>query len=613
MNIADPPDPLDILLPTVSKPARYTGGEWNATHKDWGTARVRLALAYPDLYELGMSNLGLLILYDIANRLDGVLCERVYAPWTDMEAALRAASLPLFTVESRRPLADFDIIGFTLPHELNYTNILNMLDLAGIPLLARERTDAHPIILGGGAGAYNPEPLADFFDLLAVGEGEEVLVDLLSCYRETASASGRSGSRDAFLAAAARIPGVYVPSFYQAEYRPDGTVRRVVPIHPSAPARVTKRIVDPLPPGLTRPIVPFVEATHDRAMIEIMRGCARGCRFCQAGGIYRPVRERPQAEVVAAVADLIASTGYSEVALVSLSSSDHSQMEGILRSLVTNPPYPHLSLSLPSLRMDNFSVSLASMLATEKRTGLTFAPEAGSQRLRDAINKQLTEEDVLATAEAAFSQGWHSLKLYFMVGLPTETMEDVQAIVHLARKVMAIGRRHQGNRAAVNCSVATFIPKPHSAFQWAAQATAAELAPKQDLLRRGLRGGIHFSWHDPATSQLEAMLARGDRRLGPVMLRAWQKGARLDAWREHFRPDAWQAALEAEGLDAAFYAHRQRPLEETLPWGHIDAGVDAAFLAQEYGRALAGEVTPDCHVDGGCNLCGIRERFGAVC
>ena len=611
MNISDP---LDLLLPTVTKPARYTGGEWNAVHKDWDAARVRLALAYPDLYELGMSNLGLLILYDIANRLDDVLCERAYAPWTDMEAAMRAADLPLLTVESRPPLAAFYFVGFTLPHELYYTNVLNMLYLSGIPLLARERADAHPIILGGGTGSYNPEPLADFFDLLAVGEGEEVLVDLLACYRQLGVARGGPGRRGAFLtAAAARIPGVYVPEFYQAEYHADGTVRRVVPVHPNAPARVTKRIVDPLPPALTRPIVPFMEATHDRAMIEIMRGCARGCRFCQAGGIYRPVRERPQAEVVAAVGDLIGNTGYSELALVSLSSSDHSEMEGILRSLVTNPPHPRLSLSLPSLRMDNFSVTLASMLATEKRTGLTFAPEAGSQRLRDAINKQLTEEDVLRTAEAAFSQGWHSLKLYFMVGLPTETMEDVEAIVHLARKVMAIGRKHQGARAAVNCSVATFIPKPQSAFQWAAQATAQELAPKQDLLRRGLRGGIHFSWHDPATSQLEAMLARGDRRLAPVMLRAWQKGAKLDAWREHFRPEAWQAALEAEGLDAAFYAHRQRPLDETLPWGHIDAGVDAAFLAQEYGRALAGEVTSDCHVDGGCNLCGISERFGAVC
>ena len=377
-----------------------------------------------------------------------------------------------------------------------------------------------------------------------------------------------------------------MPSFYQAEYNPDGTVRQVTPVHPNAPARVTKRIVDPLPPALTRPIVPFVEAIHDRAMIEIMRGCARGCRFCQAGGIYRPVRERPQAEVVAAVAELIANTGYSEVALVSLSSSDHSQMEGILRSLVTCPPHPAPGASsLPSLRMDNFSVTLAAMLATEKRTGLTFAPEAGSQRLRDAINKQLTEEDVLRTAEAAFSQGWHSLKLYFMVGLPTETMEDVEAIVRLSRKVMAIGRKHQGQRAAVNVSVATFIPKPQTRLPVGGPGHAGGAgAPARGLLRRGLRGGIHFSWHDPATSRLEAMLARGDRRLGKAA--APRLAGRRPAGRLARALQArtlWQAALAAEGLDPAFYAHRQRPLDEVLPWAHIDAGVDPAFLAEECG------------------------------
>ena len=607
------PATLDRLLPAVNKPARYTGGEWNALRKDWDAAAVRLVLAYPDIYEVGMSNLGLLILYDVANRLDNVLCERTYAPWTDMEAALRSAELPLYSLESKRPLADFDLIGFTLPHELNYTNVLNMLDMAGLPVLASARTDDHPIVVGGGTGAYNPEPLADFFDLVVLGEGEEVLPELLDCYRALGCRRGSAGHRQAFLEAAAGIPGVYVPCFYQVEYNADGTVRAVSSTHSKAPARIVKRIVNPLPPALTRPIVPYVEAIHDRGMIEVMRGCARGCRFCQAGSIYRPVRERSQAEVVAAVGELVANTGYSEVALVSLSSSDHSQMEGILRSLVTNPPHPHLSVSLPSLRMDNFSVGLAAMLATEKRTGLTFAPEAGSQRLRDAINKQLTEDDVLRTAEAAFSQGWHNLKLYFMVGLPTETLEDVEEIVRLSRRVMAVGRQHQGPRAAVNVSVATFIPKPQTAFQWASQAMAQELAPRHELLRRGLRGGIHFSWHDPETSQLEAVLARGDRRLGRAVYRAWQAGARFDAWHEHFKPDVWRDSLAAEGLDAAFYAHRARPVDEVLPWSHLDCGVDPTFLADEFRRALAGQVTPDCHVDGGCNLCGVRERFGAVC
>ncbi len=604
---------LNSILPTVTRPARYTGDEWNSVRKDWDASTVRLALAYPDTYEVGMCNLGMLLLYDLANHLPGVLCERAYAPWTDMEAALRSSGLPLFALESGRPLADFDLIGFSLPHELNYTNVPNMLDMAGLPVLAADRDDCHPIILGGGTGAYNPEPLACFFDLFAVGEGEEVLAEILACYQALGHGRGTLGLRRAFLESAAAIPGVYVPSFYRDEYYPDGTLRSLTPVHPAAPVRVVKRIVSPLPPALTRPVVPFVEVVHDRGMVEIMRGCARGCRFCQAGGVYRPVRERPQAEVVKAVADLVAGTGYAEVALVSLSSSDHSQLEAIVRSLTEQPPVPHLSLSLPSLRMDNFSVDVAAMLASEKRTGLTFAPEAGSQRLRDAINKQLTEEDVMRTAEAAFSQGWHNLKLYFMVGLPTEEISDVEEIVRLSRRVMSLGRQHQGARAALNVSVATFIPKPQTAFQWAAQATPEQLAPRHEMLRRGLKGGIHFSWHDPATAQLEAMLARGDRRLGRVVHRAWQSGARFDAWNEHFKPGAWSDALAAEGLDAAFYAHRQRPLDELLPWSHIDAGVDASYFADEWQRAAAGQVTPDCHVDGACSACGIRERFGAVC
>lgn len=592
---------LEQALLRVARPARYTGHEWNAAVRPWEAASVRLALAFPDVYEIGMSNLGLQILYDLVNRRDDALADRAFAPWPDMEAELRARGLPLSGLESGRPLAQFDIIGFSLQYELNYTNLLNMLDLAGLPLHSRQRTDAHPLIIAGGTGALNPEVLADFVDLFVLGDGEETLPDLLDLYRQARwdrSRPGREGKL-AFLRAAAQLEGTYVPEFYRVSYTADGRVEGVEPTLPEAPARPRRRFVRVLPPPPVRPLVPYLDVVHDRAAIEVQRGCTRGCRFCQAGIIYRPVRERPLGEVLEAVEELLANTGYEELSLVSLSTSDYGEIQPLLTELARR--YPDLNVSLPSLRIDSFSVGLAQAIQRRK-SSFTFAPEAGSQRLRDVINKGVTEENLLAATAAAFSQGWNSIKLYFMIGLPTETMEDVEGIADLAEKVRAQGRQLRGPRAHVGASVATFIPKPHTPFQWVGQETEDTLGPKQARLRQRLRK-VDLSWNDPETSRLEAILARGDRRLGSALHRAWQLGARFDAWREQLRLDAWTRAMVETGLDPAFYAHRQRDLDEVLPWDHIDVGVSRRFLQREWERARRGELSPDCR-SGQCLGCG---------
>lgn len=609
---------LDRILPKVARPARYTGHEWNSVTKDWDEVEVKVVLAYPDIYEVGMSNLGLMILYDILNREGGVLAERVYAPWIDMEKAMRRAGIPLYSLESRRSLAEFDIIGFSLQYELNYTNVLNMLDLAGLAPLAAERGDADPLIIGGGSCTYNAEPVADFFDLLVIGEGEEVLLELVRAYREfrvsgpsttLRTSCGLRVTKGDFLREAAKIEGIYVPSLYDVRYHDDGTVAAVEALVPEAKARVRKCTVGTLPPAPTRLVVPYIEVIHDRAMIEIQRGCTQGCRFCQAGFIYRPLRERPLEEVLETVEDMLKETGYEELALVSLSSSDHSQIEPMVRQLTTCYQHPPLAISLPSLRIDSFSVELAEMFQGRRKTGLTFAPEAGSQRLRDVINKNVTEEDLLRTAEAAYSSGWRRIKLYFMMGLPTETLEDVAAIVDLVKKARAIGRRHQGKRTQVNVSLATFVPKPFTPFQWLPLADEGSLEEKQGLLRRGLRGpGISFSWQDPRTTLLEAALSRGDRRLGQVIRRAWQSGAKFDAWDEFFDEGLWWRAFTEAGLDPNFYARRERAFDEVLPWDHIDVGVRKEFLIGEYSRSLQGETTIDCRE--GCVDCGVSDVFG---
>lgn len=600
---------LKRILKKVEKPARYLGNEINAVHKDTSNPElVRYAHCFPDLYEVGMSHLGSHILYDVINKEEGVFCERVYAPQVDMEEKMRENNIPLFGLESRESIRHFDIVAFTLQYELCYTNILNMLDLAGIPLLKEDRKEGDPFVLVGGSCAYNSEPMTDFIDAALLGEGEEMNIEVINEYK----AWKKSGEpREKFLERIAKIEGVYVPSFYDVEYNEDQTVKSVTPNRECANPHPRKRIIRDMNKVEypERFIVPYIDTVHDRIVLEIFRGCTRGCRFCQAGMIYRPIREKNFARLKEILEKLIKTTGYDEISLVSLSTSDYSQLAELTDYLVGEYASKNVGISLPSLRLDNFSMEIANKIQKVRKSGLTFAPEAGSQRLRDVINKGITEEDLTRASRQAFEMGWNNIKLYFMIGLPTETYDDLDGISDLAYEVVDIYKDvHNGKfkgKFNVTVSTSTFVPKPFTPFQWNPQDMKSSVVEKQRHLVRKLKNrNITYNYHDSDTSLMEAVFARGDRRLGKVLLRAHELGAKFDGWDEHFDLEIWKQAMEECGLDISFYAHRTRELDEVFPWDHIDVGVSKKFLIREAKKALNEEITPDCRK--GCNGCGIN-------
>ncbi|MCI8402452.1 MAG: TIGR03960 family B12-binding radical SAM protein [Lachnospiraceae bacterium] len=609
----------DTLLLHVEKPARYTGGEINCVHKEKKDIDIRFCMCFPDVYEIGMSHLGIQILYDMFNRMEGVWCDRVYSPWPDMDALMRREHVPLFALESQEPVRDFDFLGITLQYEMCYTNVLQILDLSGIPLYAGERTKEHPIVIGGGPCTYNPEPLAPFFDLFYIGEGETQYEAMMELYRQNRR---NGGTREDFLHACAFLPGIYVPSLYRTTYREDGTIASFTPTLEGVPTRIRKEVVvdvsDTCYPD--RPLAPLMQITQDRVVLEIQRGCIRGCRFCQAGQVYRPVRERSLEFLKEKALHMLDSTGCEEISLSSLSSSDYSQLDELVCFLIDETRKRHVNISLPSLRIDAFSLDVMNKVQDVKKSSLTFAPEAGTQRMRDVINKGLTEEEILRGAGLAFRGGWNKVKLYFMLGQPTETDEDVAGIASLAERIAEayyqIPREERNGKCQISSSTSFFVPKPFTPFQWAPMNTAKEFLRKAYLVKDAMRAqknqkSLRYHYHEADVTILEGVLARGDRRVAPVILRAYEKGCLFDSWDEHFDNEKWMEAFREEGVSIDFYTTRERSFDEILPWDFIDCGVTRAFLKQEYEKAKEGIVTPNCRAR--CNGCGAAVFGGGVC
>ncbi len=603
MNPQQIENALERVLLRVEKPGRYVGGEYNSIVKDWDSTDVKVALAFPDIYDLGMSNLGIMILYEQVNNQPDMLAERVFSPWIDMESIMHEQRIPLYSLETRHRIRDFDILGISLPYEQLYTNALNILDLAGMPVRSRDRNESYPLVIAGGHACYNPEPMADFIDAFVIGEGEEIIVEIARTMQKL-----RGATREEQLRAIAGIQGMYVPRFYDVTYNPDGTVETIIPNTPEAPAKVLKRIVPVLPPPFTGFLVPNIDTVHNRAPIEIMRGCTRGCRFCHAGMVTRPVRERSVQEVVDAIAEIMANTGYEEISLLSLSSSDYRDVHELVTAVNEEYSEYGLSMSLPSLRIETASADLLDKLGDTRRSGFTFAPEAATEKMRNIINKYVADEQVLEAARAVYSRGWRTIKFYFMIGHPEETIEDVWAIIDLCKAVLREGQKILGNKANVNVGVSTFIPKPHTPFQWVPQDTREQVLKKQNLLKDQIRGhGLHLRWNNVDETEFEGFLSRGDRRLCRVIERAWELGCKFDAWQDQHLHSQWLQAFDEAGLDPWFYTHRERKTDEVFPWEHIDVAVHKKFLLEDYLMSIKGETRVDCRDR--CFACGILPKF----
>lgn len=609
----------DEILLNIEKPARYIGNEVNSVMKDKNQVDIRFCMCFPDVYEIGMSHLGIQILYDMFNQREDTWCERVYSPWPDLDKVMREEQIPLFALESQDPVRDFDFLGITIQYEMCYTNILQVLDLSQIPLRAADRTEEHPFVMGGGPCAYNPEPLAPFFDMFYIGEGETVFNDLLDIYKEWKK-SGKS--RKEFLEMAAKVPGIYVPAFYDVEYHEDGTIKAFTPNNPHAKEKIEKQVVMDVTHTYypRKPVVPFIKATQDRVVLEIQRGCIRGCRFCQAGMLYRPTRERDLEFLKDTARALIENTGHEEISLSSLSSSDYSELPELIDYLIEECSARKVNISLPSLRIDAFSLDVMSKVQDIKKSSLTFAPEAGSQRLRDVINKGLTEEVILEGAARAFQGGWTRVKLYFMLGLPTETEEDMKGIAHLAeeiaKKYYEIPKDQRHGRCQIVVSTSFFVPKPFTPFQWAGMFRKEDYLDKAKVVKEEIRAqlnqkSIKYNYHEADVTVLEGILARGDRKVADVLEAAYKKGAIFDSWSEYFRYDLWMEAFEELGIDPEFYTLRERSLEEIFPWDFISIGVTKNFLKREWEKAMKGEVTPNCRQQ--CSGCGAGAYKGGVC